>query len=354
MKNNQMNVNLSNKTIIRIILLVSGAILLYKFAVAARHPLTLIFVAFFLALALNPVVSWIASRSKNRSRALATAVAYFSVIAVLVGFFLLVIPSLVQQTRDFINDVPNLVKDFQNQEGGLAELARKYKINEQLNRAASDFASDFGGSAAEPIINTGKRIGSTFISIIAVLVLTFMMLVEGPQWFKRAIASVPERRLRIARRMYGMVTGFVNGQVILALMAGSSSLIALIISSSIIDVSINAVALAAIVALFALIPMIGNIISALLVVFITLLSSPALALIMLIFFIVYQQIENVTLQPIIQSRKNELSPLIVFIAALTGVSLGGILGALAAIPIAGCVKILLEEYYATRQPKNSS
>ena len=96
--------------------------------------------------------------------------------------------------------------------------------------------------------------------------------------------------------------------------------------------------------------MIGNPISAILVVLVCLLSSPQLALVMLIYFIVYQQIENATLQPYIQARQNELTPLLVFIAALIGISLAGILGAFAAIPVAACVKILLEDSYGDQLP----
>mgnify|MGYP000002785478 CR=1 FL=1 len=347
-------VTLTNRTILRLIAFVVATVLVFRFISAAQHPLKLIFISFFLALALNPVVSWIARRLKNRSRVRATAVAYLSVLAVIIGFFALIIPPLVVQTRDFINDAPRIVEDFQRQNNSVANFARRYQIDEQLSKAASDFANDFGGDSGRPILDIGQRIGGTFVSIIAVVVLTFMMLVEGPQWLERVFASMPpakrERRQRLAGRMYRMVTGFVNGQLILAILAGSSTLIALLIASTVLDASVNILALAGIVSLFALIPMIGNIISALIVVFVCLLSSPVLALVMLAFFLVYQQVENATLQPYVQSRQNELSPLIVFIAALLGVTLGGILGALAAIPLAGCLKILIEEYYI--KPRN--
>jgi predicted PurR-regulated permease PerM len=111
-----------------------------------------------------------------------------------------------------------------------------------------------------------------------------------------------------------------------------------------VHVSVNAVALAGIVAIFGLIPLIGNPIGYATVVLACLLTSTNLAIIVAIFFLIYAQIENVTLQPYVQSKQNELTPLTVFISALLGISFGGIIGALFAIPIAGCVRILLIDW----------
>lgn len=157
-----------------------------------------------------------------------------------------------------------------------------------------------------------------------------------------------QHRRDLLKRMYSMVTGYVNGQIIMAFIAGAFCLVALLISSTILHVSVNAVALAGILAIFALIPMIGNPIGAVFVVVGCLLSSLNLAIIILIYFLLYSQIENMTLQPYIQSRQNDLTPLTVFVAALFGISFGGILGALFAIPIAGCIRILLIDWVSKR------
>lgn len=348
----RITVNITTRTLVKVVLVIVVTVLLFNFFSSIKHPLTLIFISFFLALALNPAVSGITKRLKSRSRVRGTAVAYMLVITFLVAFFSLTIPPLVSQTREFIAQVPQTVADFETQDSAIAQLVRNYDLNEKIEDAANDFSNRLG-DFKEPIIDTGKRIGGTFISTLAVLVMTFMMLIEGPMWFNRILSLFPankhERRKKLANDMYNTVTGFVNGQLILVTIGGFFTLITLLIASTLLDVSINAVALAGIVVVLGLIPMIGVPIAAAIVILMSLFSSATLALVMLIFFIVYQQLENVTLQPYIQSKQSQLTPLTVFVAALIGIGFGGILGAIVAIPVAGCAKILIEDYIARKK-----
>ena len=348
----RVTITISNRTIARAIVWVFLAILAYKFIGRVIHPLILIFISLFLALALNPAVGWMSRRLRIKSRVRATAAAYLTAILILAAFLALIIPPLVTQTRDFIKDVPALAADFQTQDSSLARAARKYNLDEKLTRGAKDFASnysDFGST----VLDTGKRIVSTVVSLLVVLVLTFMMLVEGPRWLQLFWGNVEAKKRaryqRIAHRMYRAVTGFVNGQVILAAVAGAFALVALEISSRILDVSINTIALAGIVAVLGIIPLFGNPIAATIVVLVCLLSSPALALVMLAYFLIYFFFQNHTFQPYLQSRLSELTPLTVFIAAIIGVGFGGFLGAIIAIPAASAVKILLEDHFGNRK-----
>src|SRR3954466_11448072 len=113
MNSQKVLVNVTNRTIVRTILWVVATILMYKFIGRISHALTLIFLSFFLALALNPVVSWMSKKLKLRSRVRATAAAYVVIIIVLVAFFILVTPPLVRQTRSFIVDFPHIIQNFQ-------------------------------------------------------------------------------------------------------------------------------------------------------------------------------------------------------------------------------------------------
>lgn len=353
MKNSdRVTVTVTNRTIVRAILWITATIVLFHFFHRVSHVLTLIFISFFLALALNPVVSSMSRRLSIKSRAAATGAAYVLVIAVISILVALIIPPLVGQTRDFINTVPQKVENFQSQDTSISRTVNRYNLNDKLSQAAKDFTShysDFGST----VLDTGKRVVSAIVSVAAVLVLTFMMLVEGPSWLETYFRSLaPARRNHqkaLAAKMYKAVASFVNGQVLLAVVAGIFALIALEISSQLLDVNINPPALAGIVTMFGIIPLFGNPIAATLVVLICLLSSPALALIMAIYFIIYFFVENHTFQPYLQSRLNSLTPLTVFVAALLGIGFAGFIGALVAIPAASAVKILLEDYYGNRQ-----
>lgn len=347
----KVTVNVTNRTIVRFILWVVATILAYHFLSNIIIALTFIFISLFLSLAINPMVEWVGRRLKIRRRAGSVLIVYVFLLIVVAGFFVLISPPLVRQTRQFINDVPTTVSNFQSHNSSIARSLRKYHLNTRITKAADDFAanySNFGGA----ILNTGKRILSAIISALVVLVMTFMMLVEGPSWLDRYWLVVPAARRKhdkeIARRMYRAVTGFAYGQVILALLAGLFAFLALEVISRLINVTINAPALAGIVVIFGLIPMIGNTISSTIITMVCLLSSTKLALLMLIYFIIYYHIESYTFQPYIQSRLNELTPLLVFVAAIVGVEFAGLLGALVAIPIATIIKILVEDQISRR------
>ncbi len=339
---------ISNKTIIRVILFIIGAGLLINFFENIQHPLTLIFVSFFFALALNPVVSKVASGLKSKSRTRATLISYITVITILIGFFSLIVPPLARQTTDFIQDVPSTLKNLESSEGTVGDFVRRYQLEEQIVDFANNWSADFS-NVSDQAVSTASRVVSNMISIITVLILTFMMLVEGPSWIKTFWSLYPVNKRahgkKLAHKMYKVVTSFVNGQMVVAALGAVFAVIALIFATNILDVSgVNILAFGGIVFLFSLIPTIGVIISTSIVVLFSLFVSVPLAITMLIYFIIYQQLENTTIQPFVQSRANELTPLIVFIAAILGIGFGGLLGGIVAIPIAGCAKVLFDDY----------
>ena len=354
MKELKVDVSLTNRTIVRTILWIVATIVLFHFFHKVGHILTLIFASFFLALALNPVVSWMRRRLHIDSRVRATAAAYIVVIAVLAGFFALVTPPLVRQTREFVKEVPSLVDNFQHGNSSLAKAARRYHLDEKISTSAKDFANNYGNFGST-VLNTGKRLIGIVLSFLAVLVMTFMMLVEGPYWARQLYNVAPQRERsryrKMALDMYKGVSGFVNGQVIISLLAGAFAFTALEIPSHIVGVQINDLALAGIVSVFGLIPLFGNPASSTIVILFCLLNSGALAIIMLCYFVVYFFIENHTFQPYIQSRLNKLTALSVFVAALLGIGFAGFLGAIVAIPTASAVKVLLEDYISRRGGK---
>ena len=344
-------INISTEAIMRTIILVLFAFLALMFIGKIGHELELLGVAAFLAIALNPAVSWLSHKLHIKSRVWATGLAYIVVLVLLSGFLALVVPPLVRQTNSFVKTVPKTINSTKDQNTTIGRLVNRYHLQPQIDKVTDDVTAHLS-DAPGVAVSTAGRVGGIFISVLTVIVLTFMMLVEGPLWLKRFYEVLPEDKSKtykmLGHKMYGVITSYVNGQVLIAAIAAFFAFVALTIASHFTHVSVNAVAMAGIVFLFGLIPLIGNTIAAVVVVLICAFSSLPLAIVMAIYFPIYQQIENATLQPHIQAKNNQLTPLLVFAAALIGAGFGGLLGAFVAIPAAGCLRIVIEHHFGDK------
>lgn len=348
-KTDKVEVTVSNRTILRVLALVFGSLLLLAAIRQAAHALTLIFTAFFLTLALNAPVHWIAQRlpgKRRGSRTLATAISFFLVVIVLGVFLVSIVPPLVRQTSSFIESIPELIDDLRNPDTTLGRYVDRYNLHEQidsLSSQATEWAKNVSGSA----VDTVSRVGSTLVSLLTVLVLTFMMLIEGPRWIRTARRLTPDHKEAhietLARSMYRVVKGYVNGQVLLAAIAAVLILPVLLIM----DVGYP-FALMVVVFFCGLIPLVGHTIGAIIVSLVALLTSPIAGLVVFAYYVLYQQIENYAVQPKIQSNSTDMSPLLVFASVVIGVSFSGLLGGLVAIPLAGCLRILMLDYLRRR------
>ena len=194
-----------------------------------------------------------------------------------------------------------------------------------------------------------KGVVTVIAATITIVVLTFFMLLEGPRWVERFYELLPAasqpRWRRIGKDVYATVGGFVAGAMAIALLAGiTSSLLLIALGVS------YAIALGLVVFVLDLIPLAGATIASVLVTTVAVLDQGwTVGLIVLGWFIVYQQVENHVLYPLIYSKTVALSPLTILVAVLIGASLAGVLGALAAIPIAGTIQVLLRELLRARR-----
>lgn len=341
----EVSITISNRTVIRVLLLVVSAMVLLAAIRQASHALLLLFTAFFLALALNAPVHWFAKHlpAKQRgNRSLATAVSFLVVILLLAGFLFSIVPPLVRQTSTFISAAPRLVQDAKNENSEIGRFIKRYNLESQVE-SFSDQISDRLKGAGSAAIGTVSKVGSSVFTVLTVLVLTFMMLIEGPRWIRLGKDIIPdehhERAERLSSDMYRVVKGYVNGQVLLAALAAAFILPVMLI----LDVSYP-IALVVIVFICGLIPMVGHTIGAVIVSLVALFTSPVSALILLCYYFLYQQIENYLVQPRIQSNSTNMSPLLVFSSVVIGVNFGGIFGGLVAIPVAGCIRIIVLDY----------
>ncbi len=338
-------VTVSTETYIRLAFLTVTTIVVLMAARRASHALLLIFIAFFLALALNAPVHWLSGHlpgKRKGSRSLATSLSFLIVVILLGGFVASIAPPLVRQTNSFVNAAPKLVRDFRSQDSPTGKFIRQHHLEKQVDTFSKQLSvrlKHAGGSA----FSTIQRIGSSAFSLLTILVLTFMMLVEGPRWAAFARDVTPDRHHadtdRIAREMYAVIRGYVNGQVLLAALASAFIMPAVLL----LHISYP-VALIVIIFVCGLIPMVGHTIGAIIVTTVALFHSTTAAIIILAYYIIYQQIENILIQPRIQANSTNMSPLLVFMAVIVGVSFGGLIGGLVAIPAAGCLRIVILEY----------
>ncbi len=341
--------NISTRTVVRTILLIVGAFLLFLAARKSAHALVLIFTAFFLALALNAPVHWLSKAypgKKRDSRTLGTLLAFLIVVVVLGGFIALVTPSLIRNTHSFILDVPHLIQEARDKHSAINTFVDRYHLQSQENTISNQITSrlhDLAGGAVSSITQLAKSL----VSVIIILVLTFMMLVEGPHWVTTVHNIVPSKQSKrlksLSDDMYKVIRGYVNGQVILAVLAAI-----LIMPPVLVFHLANPLALMVIIFLAALIPLIGHWIGATIISLVALSHSPWAALFILAYYILYINIENYIIQPKLQANTTNLSPLLVFIAVVIGVSFGGLLGGLVAIPVMGCIRVLVVDFLHTR------
>jgi predicted PurR-regulated permease PerM len=341
------------RTVLAVIGIVLAVATILAVVWIARQVLTWIIVAVFLALALNPAVEFFQRRGLAR-RGLAAAVTSLLTIGAIVALGSLFVPTLYDEARGFGEALPGYVQDVSEGRGPLGRLAERYDLEQRVREAVEG-----EGGAARILGLSGTAVAVTksvvtfVVAVVTIAFLTFFMLLEGPRWMERFYSLLPEgsrdRWRQIGRDIYFTVGGYVTGNLLISLIAGISSTIVLLIM----DVP-YAVALGVLVALLDLIPLAGATLAAIIVSTVAFIDSIPAGIVVLIFFIVYQQVENHVLQPLVYSRTVQLSPLAILIAVLIGAKIAGILGALAAIPVAGTIQVLLLAWLAARRGRDVS
>jgi predicted PurR-regulated permease PerM len=329
------------RTVLMIVGILLGVAALLKALFIATQVVTWVLIAVFLALALNPAVDWLQAHGVRRRGLAVAAVVAFTVLGI-AGIGALFIPTLVNQVNDFVNAVPGYVEDLTKGRGRLGFLETKYhiveRIKDQIQSGGAERVLGLSGTA----VSITKSVVTIVVASITIAVMTIFMLLEGPGFVERFFALLPpesEARWRaVGRDVYRTVGGYVSGNLLISLIAGVSATIVL----AILGVPFS-VALGVLVALFDLVPLAGATIAAVLVSTVGFLHSLQAGIVLVIFFVVYQQVENHLLQPVIYGRTVALSPLVVLIAVLIGASLAGILGALGAIPIAGTIQVVVRD-----------
>jgi predicted PurR-regulated permease PerM len=333
---------------------VIGFIALAAFLYGARNALVLVAIAFFLALAFSRPVSWLSKKLPGNSRVGATAVAFIAVVAIFTTVIVLIIPPIIDQSAKLANSLPGLLDNAKSQWGGLNDLINQYNLQPQIDQAVKtikDGALSWASNLGQGILAGVSSLIVSFTTSLIVLFMTFFMLVEGPEWVSRIWLLYRDKNKmhyhkKLLGRMYNVVTGYVTGQVTVSTIDGIAAGLAVFVISLFFHEVPSSLALpvAALSFVLSMIPMFGATIAGTLATLLIALNNIPAAIIYIVYFFVYQQIENNVIVPTVQSKSLNLSALSILIAVTIGIFMFGLLGGIVAIPIAGCIRVLADEY----------
>lgn len=353
-------IDIDTRTFVRFWLVIFGIVLVAALLWRAQLGLIILGVSFFLALALNRPVSAIARKLPGKSRVGATAIAYVAVITIIAAIIVLVVPPIVQQTAKLAQTIPAAIESASGPMQGFRGFIDQYNLQSQLDSALASIqtsAQQWAGNVGQGVINGIGSFFSFIAALILVLVLTFLMLIEGPEWMKRIWRlyndeKKMQKHRRVATRMYNVVSGYVTGQLTVSAIGATSAGLIVFILSFIFPTIDPALAMptAAITFLLSLIPMFGATIGGVIITLLLAFNSIPAAIVYAVFFVVYQQVENNFISPHIQAKRINLSALMVLGAVTVGLYMFGVVGGIIAIPIAGSIRVLIEEFLEHRRP----
>jgi predicted PurR-regulated permease PerM len=337
-------------TIVAVIVFYLAGKVIYRL----RDVILLIAVSGFIALLLNPMVVALQRRVGRRGVAVAVvtvvAVLAFAGLAVAFGY------PLVNGITHLADSLPSYVRKAEHGEGWIGQLVTKYHVQTWVKTNAPKLAS-YGKDLANPVISVGKGAITLMIALLTIFVLVVLLLMEGPKLRFGLLGMMAQPRAsrysRIAAEVNRSVTGYMLGNFATSIIAG------LVVLVTLITLGVPFPFLWALwVALVDFLPMIGGALAGVPVVLFALTQSVTAGIVTLIVFLVYTQVENHILNPVIMSRTVRINPLLVLISILVGASIGswvgGIFGgfvvALLSIPLAGALQVIVREAWRSTDP----
>jgi predicted PurR-regulated permease PerM len=344
---------LTTRGIVRIVLTVIACVLALYVIYLLRRPITWIFIAGFIAIALSGPVNFLQRRMK---RGLAVAAVYAALILVPILIMAALIPPIVTQGNNLAQSLPDYARDlteFVQKNHRLRQLEEDYDITGKLEEQAGKLPAKLG-DAAGVLSDIGVGIVNSLFAGITIIVLSIFMLSSARAWLDAFADRYPPERADWMKRLYDRIRTTVGNYVAGALLQATIAGVLAWIMLMILGVP-YALPLAVVVFLLDLVPLVGATLGAIIVGVVTLFSDfPIDTIVWVIFSVVYQQVENTVIQPRIQARAVAVHPLVVLVSVLFGSTLFGVLGALLAIPVAAAIQITIREVNTFRDtpPEN--
>ena len=312
--------------------------------IAVQGVLVLLLTAAFLAIGLNPAVE--ALERRHVRRPFAVGIVLVAVLLFFVGFGFAIVPPIVEQAQALVVAAPDYVSQLQDNRR-IASLDERFGLLDRAQDMLGD-PSRLGIGAAGGVLGVGKFVFGFLFSTLTVLIVTLYFLANLPSIKAQAYRLVPRsRRARVGLltdEILSRVGGYVAGAVSIAGLNAALTYFLL----SVLEIE-YALALSLVVFLTGLVPLIGATIGALVLTVVALFTSVQAGVIVAVWFLVYQQLENYFLYPRIMQRSVDVSPAATVVAVLVGGALLGVLGALLAIPIAAALQLIFAEVIAPRQ-----
>ena len=339
----------SARAIARVVLVAIAVLAGLYLLWSLRTIIILFVVAIFFALAIAPAVNYLDDHRVPRW--LAILLVYLSIAGAIFGIGLIVVPPLVDGVNKLSSDLPGYVDDLRNNKT-FRDYDNKYHITKKLTEQAQNLPSKLG-DAAGTLRDVTVGVFSRFVQLFSILVITFFLLMDGRRVLEfgyRQLSPQREARARaVATDIQDAIAGYVFGNFVISVLAGLVTLATL----ELLGVPF-AVPLAVLFAFFDLIPLIGATLGGILVgIVVAFVSFPGGVIVWVVVLIVYQQVENNLIQPVVYGRSVEIHPLLVIVAVLVGSSLLGILGALMSIPAAAALQSVVRDlwYYRHGEPQ---
>jgi predicted PurR-regulated permease PerM len=339
------SVYLPTRTVLRAVLTALGVVIALYVIYLVRKPLTWIFIAGFLAIALSGPVSFLGRWMK---RGVAVTLVYLGLVLVPILIFAALIPPVVQEGNNLADSLPEYARDLSSFVQGndrLRSLEQDYDITGKLEEEAGKLPGRLG-DAAGVLSSIGLGIVNSLFAGITILVLSAFLIGSGRRWLDLFAERYPPERAEWMKRLFGRIGNAVGNYVAGALLQATIAGVLAWLVLTILGVP-YALPLAVIVFLLDLVPLVGATLGAIVVGLVTLFNDfPTDTIVWVIFSIIYQQVENTVIQPRIQARAVAVHPFVVLVSVLLGSTLFGVLGALLAIPVAAAIQIAIREVAA--------
>lgn len=335
---------------VRTILATIGLVLLTYIALRLVQTVSRVLVwtliAAFFAVALHPLVDRLERHLSGR-RWLATLLVFLGVLVVLAGLVALFVTPFVQQGGQIASSANGVVDQVKSGQGPIGDLLHRFNVDQYISQNQAKIRDALSGLGT-PALHVLQGAATGVAAALTIFVLAYLMVLEGPRIIDGALNLLPDERATRVRRVGGdcarTVTGYLSGNLLISVICGGLTFVVL---------KVAGVPFAGLLALFVavtdLIPLIGATIGAVVAVVASFVHSVPAGIAVVVFFLLYQQLENHLLQPVILSRTVKLNPLAVLFSILVGVELAGILGALLAIPVAGIVQVIVRDVYDGRR-----